>query len=52
MSKGRHAAEASSSFYRDLAMMVLGIALVGAAASIYPAFRAAALSPTAAIRSE
>jgi hypothetical protein len=31
VSKGRHAAEASSSFYRDLAMMVLGIALVGAA---------------------
>ncbi|HEU4915876.1 MAG TPA: LytR C-terminal domain-containing protein [Acidimicrobiia bacterium] len=31
MNKGRHAAETSSSFYRDLTMMVLGIALVGAA---------------------
>ena len=31
MNKGRHAAETSSSFYRDLTMMVLGIGLVGAA---------------------
>ena len=31
MNKGRHAAEAESSFYRDLTMMVLGIVLVGAA---------------------
>ena len=31
MNKGRHATEASSSFYRDLTMMVLGILLVGAA---------------------
>jgi hypothetical protein len=31
VSKGRHAADASSSFYRDLVMMLLGIALVGAA---------------------
>lgn len=31
MTKGRHASDASNSFYRDLAMMVLGIALVGAA---------------------
>jgi hypothetical protein len=31
VNKGRHAAETSSSFYRDLTMMVLGILLVGAA---------------------
>jgi hypothetical protein len=31
MNKGRHAAEASNSFYRDLTMMVLGIVLVGGA---------------------
>jgi cytoskeletal protein RodZ len=31
MNKGRHAAETSSSFYRDLTMMLLGIALVGGA---------------------
>jgi hypothetical protein len=31
MNKGRHAAEASNSFYRDLTMMVVGILLVGGA---------------------
>jgi hypothetical protein len=31
MNKGRHATEASNSFYRDLTMMVLGIVLVGGA---------------------
>jgi cytoskeletal protein RodZ len=31
VNKGRHAAETSSSFYRDLIMMLLGIVLVGAA---------------------
>ena len=31
MNKGRHAAETSNSFYRDLTMMLLGIVLVGGA---------------------
>jgi hypothetical protein len=31
MNRGRHAAEASNSFYRDLTMMVVGILLVGGA---------------------
>ena len=31
MAKGRHAADASGTFYRDLAMMILGILVVGAA---------------------
>ncbi len=34
MAKGRHADRASGSFYRDLAMMTLGILLVGAAVFI------------------
>ncbi|HSK07355.1 MAG TPA: LytR C-terminal domain-containing protein [Acidimicrobiia bacterium] len=31
MTKGKHAAESDASFYRDLAMMIVGILLVGAA---------------------
>lgn len=31
MTKGRHSAEATGSFYRDLVMMIVGILLVGAA---------------------
>ena len=31
MNRGRHSAESTGSFYRDLTMMVVGILLVGAA---------------------